>query len=116
MTWESGPALPPGTLVLSPEQAATLREAMTKIGEMFAMFAAEWAKAAPQIADSINAALPSLPPVGPDVDPDEASEVHLRAVPSEPDLRMIALANPRGTRDLLTWLTDPAADDEGDRS
>jgi hypothetical protein len=74
MTWESGPALPPGTLVLSPEQAATLRESMAKIVETFQAFAAAWAEAAPRIAESIRLGLP-VP------DPDEASEVHLRVFP-----------------------------------
>lgn len=75
MTWDSGPAFPPGTLVLTPEQAAALREAMTKIAEQFQAFAAAWAEAAPRLAESINA---GLPPLSAFDDENGASEVHLR--------------------------------------
>lgn len=60
MSWDSGPALPPGTLVLSPEDAAALREAVTDMAEMITSFAAAWAEAAPRLAESLNASLPPL--------------------------------------------------------
>jgi hypothetical protein len=100
MTWESGPAFPPGTLVLSPEQAERLREALTLLAESFRAYADAWAALAPRLAETIGASLSAPVPTL-----DEVSTVHLRVIPSDADMRAAALANPEGTRDLLSWLT-----------
>lgn len=77
MSWESGPAFPPGTLVLSPEQGRALVEAMREIAEAFdsmarAMVAVHEQRPGGLAQVSASEMLP---------DPDEhASEMHLRAL------------------------------------
>ena len=105
MSWESGPAFPPGTLVLSPEDAAALRESLIKLAEGFRAYADAWATLAPRLAEAIGASLSApLPTL------DEVSAAHLRVVPANADIRAATLANPERARDLLTWLTTPEGD------
>ena len=83
MTWESGPALPPGTLTLTPEQARVLARSLANLTEAAQHLAAAWAEAGPRFAQALASVLPPSQPDPDEPDPDEhASEVHLRALPA----------------------------------
>lgn len=75
MTWDSGPMLPPGTVILTAEQVRALVGAMAAVGAAFEAFAAALAPLGQAAADA-------EPP-----DPDSDDPVHLRMVIGPPVVR-----------------------------